>query len=46
MLEQPARIQAWLAGLDRIAIEMDTVVPPAPRRTRKRTRPLRPLWEE
>lgn len=46
MLDQPTRIQAWLADLARITIEIDAAVPPAPRRTRKQSRKLRPLWEE
>ncbi|MDQ1159552.1 hypothetical protein QE385_003949 [Sphingomonas sp. SORGH_AS 950] len=47
MQTQTARTQAWLADLAKIQVEIDQHgMPEAPRRTRKRTRKLKPLWEE
>ncbi len=46
MLEQTPRTQAWLADLAMIVAEMDAGARPTPRLPRKRTRKLKPLWEE
>jgi hypothetical protein len=45
---QTARIQAWLADFAIIQAEiaLHGMPAPAPRPTRKRTRKLKPLWEE
>jgi len=48
MHTQTARIQAWLAELASIQAEIAAhgMPAPAPRPAAKRTRKLRPLWEE
>lgn len=46
MLDQTARTQAWLADLAAINTEMEASPRPAPRPARKRTRKLKPLWQE
>ncbi|MBB4087498.1 hypothetical protein [Sphingomonas carotinifaciens] len=46
MLDKPARIQAWLADLAMIAIEIEVIVPPPLPRAPKRARKRKPLWEE
>lgn len=46
MLDHPTRIQAWLEDLAAIVASMDAVPPLPPKPTRKRTRKLKPLWEE
>ncbi|KQN90776.1 hypothetical protein ASE90_16950 [Sphingomonas sp. Leaf67] len=47
MQTQTARTQAWLADLAKIQVEIAAHgMPEAPRPTRKRTRKLKPLWEE
>ncbi len=44
---QTARTQAWLLDLAKIQAEIAAHgMPEAPRPTRKRTRKLKPLWEE
>ena len=48
MLTQTARTQAWLADFASIQAEIAAhgMPAPAPRPARKRTRKLKPLWEE
>lgn len=47
MQTQTARTQAWLADLAKIQAEIDRHgMPEAPRRARKRSRKLKPLWDE
>jgi hypothetical protein len=46
MLTQSDRTWAWLADLVRIIAEVEADGPPPPRPARKRSRKLRPLWEE
>ena len=46
MLEQTPRTQAWLADLAMIVAEMDAGGRSTSRLPRKRTRKLKPLWEE
>ena len=48
MQTHTARTQAWHADLAAIITEIDTcgMHAPAPRAARKRTRKLKPLWEE
>ncbi|WP_207774279.1 MULTISPECIES: hypothetical protein, partial [Bacteria] len=44
---QTARTQVWLAELASIQAEIEAHgMPAAPRPARKRTRKLKPLWEE
>lgn len=46
MFEQTPRTQAWLADLAMIVAEMDAGPALSPRLPRKRSRKLKPLWEE
>jgi hypothetical protein len=48
MHTQTARTQAWLSDLEAIQAEIAVhgMPAPAPRAPRKRTRKLKPLWEE
>ena len=48
MFDQTARTQAWLAELAAITAEIEAngMPAPAPRPAGKRTRKLKPLWEE
>lgn len=47
MHTQTARTRAWLADLARIQAEIEANgMPEAPRPARKRTRKIKPLWEE
>ena len=48
MHTQTARNQVWLAELASIQAEIEAhgMPAPAPRPARKRTRKLKPLWEE
>lgn len=47
MQTQTARTQAWPADLAKIQAEIDRYgMPEAPRRARKRSRKLKPLWDE
>jgi hypothetical protein len=46
MVDQTARTQAWLADLAAIINEMEIKEVPPLRVVRKRSRKLKPLWEE
>lgn len=46
MFDHTARTQAWLADLAAINAEIEAGGMPSPRPTTKRTRKLKPLWEE
>lgn len=48
MLDHPTRTRTWLAELASINAEIAAhgMPGPAPRPARKRTRKLKPLWEE
>lgn len=46
MVDHTARIQAWLVDLAAIIAEIEAGKMPTPRPTTKRTRKLKPLWEE
>lgn len=46
MVDQTARTQAWLADLAAIINEMEIEEVPPLRDVRKRSRKLKPLWEE
>jgi hypothetical protein len=46
MLDHTARTQAWLSDLAAMIAEIDAHGVPTPRRRARRSRKLKPLWEE